>query len=391
MAGKQLYFETELNNDWKRGCDAAIKVGRLRNHRKGTTERNDKKLPLWISCDLMEQGVIRPEDITDDNWLDLIERYRHGQTRSGKILKEISIKKRREGLIQILKGLHLDEILHFVNLWQPKKEEDIIRWWSNEEMEAMTQTALQYISKGKFEERAIAHLLHFSIAPRRSDSALFLWKNIDLVEGMITFPASKNRKRCQNRIEPRFIEFLSDYKKLISTSKGGDVYVFPSSRAQISGTTKDPKDYISAKSIAKWLAFIRNSTTLRNGDKIRPYPPHSYRHSLAMRYLNTGSRYEDVSGILGDTVATIERYYSTLIYTEASEDAFRRAHPNSHKEPAIATAQPEWMMREVGFRTPNINSAVRRNRGSDSTRVVDAGGFEPPATWLQTRCSSKLS
>ena len=47
MAGKQLYFETELNNDWKRGCDAAIKVGRLRNHRKGTTERNDKKLPLW--------------------------------------------------------------------------------------------------------------------------------------------------------------------------------------------------------------------------------------------------------------------------------------------------------------------------------------------------------
>ena len=24
-------------------------------------------------------------------------------------------------------------------------------------------------------------------------------------------------------------------------------------------------------------------------------------------------------------------------------------------------------------------------------RVVDAGGFEPPAPWLQTRCSSKLS
>ena len=95
--------------------------------------------------------------------------------------------------------------------------------------------------------------------------------------------------------------------------------------------------------------------------------------------------------ILGDTVATIERYYSTLIYTEASEDAFRRAHPNSHKEPAIATAQPEWMMREVGFRTPNVNSAVSRNRGSDSTRVVDAGGFEPPAAWLQTKRSSKLS
>ena len=92
--------------------------------------------------------------------------------------------------------------------------------------------------------------------------------------------------------------------------------------------------------------------------------------------LNTGSRYEDVSGILGDTVATIERYYSTLIYTQASEEAFRRAHPNSHNEPAIATSQPEWMMREVSLQTYNINSsAVLRNRGSDSTRVVDAGAL----------------
>ncbi len=79
MASK-LYYDTELNDDWKRGCDAAIKVGRLRNHREGTTELNDKKYPLYVSCEFMEQGVMRPEDITEDDWLNLIERYRHGQT-----------------------------------------------------------------------------------------------------------------------------------------------------------------------------------------------------------------------------------------------------------------------------------------------------------------------
>ena len=75
MASK-LYYDTELNDDWKRGCDAAIKVGRLRNHREGTTELNDKKYPLYVSCEFMEQGVMRPEDITEEDWLNLSVRYR---------------------------------------------------------------------------------------------------------------------------------------------------------------------------------------------------------------------------------------------------------------------------------------------------------------------------
>ena len=44
-----------------------------------------------------------------------------------------------------------------------------------------------------------------------------------------------------------------------------------------------------------------------------------YRHSLAMRFLDSGATYEDVARILGDTVATIETHYSELGFTPYSE------------------------------------------------------------------------
>ena len=115
-------------------------------------------------------------------------------------------------------------------------------------------------------------------------------------------------------------------------------------------------------------AWIRDQTVLPDGSPVSPYPSHSYRHSIAMRYLNAGCRYEDVSMVLGDTVATIERYYAELVFGPASERAFARAHPKSRWEKAVGTAQPEWMEREVGFRTPRGRfAAVHRD-------VVAAGG-----------------
>lgn len=35
-------------DEWKVARDATIEWGKLRNHRK-TTQRNDRKLPLWVA------------------------------------------------------------------------------------------------------------------------------------------------------------------------------------------------------------------------------------------------------------------------------------------------------------------------------------------------------
>ena len=104
-------------------------------------------------------------------------------------------------------------------------------------------------------------------------------------------------------------------------------------------------------------------------------------HSIAMRYLNSGCQYEDVAGVLGDTIATIEKHYSELIFTPAREAAWRKAHCFATKISSEGTAQPAFLMRDGGFRTHSGHfRAVSHSGVVDSSRVVDAGGFEPPAS-----------
>ena len=65
----------------------------------------------------------------------------------------------------------------------------------------------------------------------------------------------------------------------------------------------------------------------------------------------------------------IQLYFESEISEEwrtgceaASERAFEMAHPRSRRERATGTAQPEWMMRDVGFRTlVSSISPVMRN------------------------------
>ena len=123
MAGRQLYFEDDLTDEWKAACYASVEWGKLRNHRK-TTKRNDRKLPLWVALDFQDQGVNSPGEITREAWLELVERYRKAGTRSGNKLQENSIKKRKEGLVQILKANRLSEVLEFVEVWKPHETPD---------------------------------------------------------------------------------------------------------------------------------------------------------------------------------------------------------------------------------------------------------------------------
>lgn len=69
------------------------------------------------------------------------------------------------------------------------------------------------------------------------------------------------------------------------------------------------------------------------GETIRRFAFHTYRHSLAMRFLNSGATYEDVARILGDTLATIETHYSDIGFSPS----FRRAWENAHARSKMNT------------------------------------------------------
>ena len=343
---RKLYYQNELTDGWKAGLDASIRVGRLRNHRAGTTQRNDRDLALWVALDFQDMGVMAPESLQEESWLDLVERYRDGKSRSRRRIAEKSIKKRREGLIQILEGLRMHEQLENVRIWQPKREDVSIRYWSEDEIDAMSTVALDRIQSGKSPEGGVIHLLMATIAPRRSDAAGFKWEWIDFDRRLITFKARKNGAICTAMIQERYVPALLSYREEVSESVGGDVYLFPSSRAQSSGTAKAHREHVSDKTVVSWLKDISRSSALRDGTPVQDLSAHCYRHTLAMRYVSNGEPIQRICTILGDTIATIEAHYSERVFTTEDEGAFHRVNRGSRRVTAEGTSQPGFLTRD---------------------------------------------
>ena len=371
---KKAYGSSELSDEWNKDREAAILRGRSRNHAEGS-QANTRRISVYVGCDYQDMGVHSPADMAEQDFHEWIEGMREGRFR-GSSLSSQTIRKRVETLRAMLRAGGRDEQLAFVELWRPDRDEKDIHYWSLEELECMDERALVMFENVKHRPRAMAHLIHSMTAPRISDTASFRWESFDVQRELIRFRASKNNKVCSQYIQPRFIPYILRYKEWVEQFPGGDVYLFPSSMAQRSGTTKKRLQHISDKSIRKWLAQVRDSSELPDGSKPQKLTSHCYRHSLAMRYLNTDSKFENIAMVLGDETATIEKHYAELTPNQAQERAFHRAFTQSTVITSEGTAQPVWL---------------KRRRGSNPTRVVDAGGFEPPASWLQTRYSSKLS
>ena len=371
---KKAYGSSELSDEWNKDREAAILRGRSRNHAEGS-QANTRRISVYVGCDYQDMGVHSPADMAEQDFHEWIEGMREGRFR-GKALSPQTIRKRVEALRAMLRAGGRKEQLEFVQLWRPDRDEKDIRYWSLEELECMDERALVMFENVKHRPRAMAHLIHSMTAPRISDTASFRWESFDMQRGEIRFRASKNNNVCYQYLQPRFIPYILRYKEWVEQFPGGDVYLFPSSMAQRSGTTKKRLQHISDKSIRKWLAQVRDSSELPDGSKPQKLTSHCYRHSLAMRYLNTDSKFENIAMVLGDGTATIEKHYAELSPNPAQERAFHRAFSQSTAISSEGTAQPAWL---------------KRRRGSNPARGMDAGGFEPPASWLQTRYSSKLS
>ena len=142
-------------------------------------------------------------------------------------------------MVQILKATKLSDTLHFVEMWKETKEAKEITYWNLEEMEAMNQCCPQLAREAKTLKFAVAHLLHYHIAPRRQDSAKFKWEYIDLNEGTIQFFASKNGKRCVSFIEPRFSACVQELQIMACRTRSR--YDHTSSQLQMLATRERPR------------------------------------------------------------------------------------------------------------------------------------------------------
>ena len=354
---QKVYDATELSSEWNKDRKAAMLRGISLNNSQSSKDKT-RDISVYVASDFQDLGITSPSSIREQDfhaWSDGMEK---GLFR-GSSLSVGTIGKRVEILRALLRAGSRKEQQEFVNLWKPKHVVKEIRYWSVSELESMDEVALLMFGDEKLRPRAMAHLLHSMMAPRISDTASFRWDSFDMNKKQIKFRASKNKKLCSQYIQDRFLPYIKGYKEWVSQFSGGDEFLFPTSIAQKSGTTKKKMPHISDKTIRKWLAKVRDSTILFDGTKPQKLSSHCYRHSLAMRYLSVDNKFENIAMILGDEIATIEKHYAELSPNKAQEMAFHRAFKKSNVISSEGTAQPEWL---------------NRRRGSNPTRVVDVGG-----------------
>ena len=372
MGGKKRFFEHELNDTWRIAREKGMEYAQARGHSPGSLH-NDQKDMLYVACEMQDIGCEDPTDIDQtvfNKWRSLAM---SDNNRSGKAITEKGFKKRKEALILLLKANRLDEPLRIVQMHKSKITHDELKFWSEEELEAMTERSL-IVFEIEPEKRAaaIAHILHIICPPRREDTASMRWDWIDIEAQEMLFPAKKNGRQPGNFIEARFIPALSRWKEITSEFEAGEQFVFPASMAQLSGSTKVQRAHITGKTISKHLEYIRSTTTLQDGSQPQKLSSHKYRHSFAMKALNDQCEPSFITKVLGDTMATVEQFYSRFHLNQAHRAEFEKmTRKQNLRMSSAGTAQPAGLKRHIrplpsahqmgiaeGFRLHEANKAA---------------------------------
>jgi len=367
----QLYDARELTPEWKKARERTISYCKSKNHTESSID-NARRISNVVATNMMSLGVNDPREMRESHFNDWIDGSRAGSFRS-KPISEDTLAKRVETLKNICRAYGLDAQLSFVANWKAKRVQKDIVYWSVEEMDAMYDAAMDWMrSPGKM-PMAIAHLIHYQMAPRISDTVRLEWSSIDLDRGEIRFRASKNGKMCIQYLTDPVVRALHEYRELVSGFEGGSEYLFPVSILSRKSSSGSP--FVSVKTMRNWLRSVSVEASERTGLDIRGLKSHCYRHTLAMRYLDRGGDYIHVSMVLGDEVATIEKYYSELKPNRAQRMAFEKAFAGSDFQDSSGTVQPGGLKRRSDRNSTVLSSTT--NSSSGPYLVADRAGFEP--------------
>lgn len=343
---KKLFFDHELNAAWRIAREKGIEYARARGHSPNSLH-NDQKDMLYAACDMQDMGCSDPADIDQIIFNRWREYTMSDDNRSGKAITEKGFKKRKEALTLLLKANKLDDPLEIVQMHKSNIVQDEIKFWSGEELDAMSERALEvFENEPEKQTTAIAHILHIVCPPRREDTASMKWAWVDLDEETILFPAKKNGRQPGNMIQSRFTPILRRWKQITAEYRGGDEFMFPASMAQTSGSTKVKRIHVTGKTISKHLEYIRSTTLMPDDSQPQKLSSHKYRHSFAMRALKQGCKLSFIAKVLGDTLATVEQFYSRFLLNAAHQAEFEKMMREKNQRISSAgTAQPSWLKR----------------------------------------------
>ncbi len=376
---KKLFFKDELNETWRNAREKGIENAKGRGH-KPSSLHNDKKDMLYAASEMQDIGCMDPANIDQAVFNRWREYTMSDANRSKKAITESGFKKRKEALILLLEANDLNGPLKVVRMHRSDIRQTEFVYWSPLELDAMSERAIEvFETESKKRVSAIAHIIHIVCPPRRNDTASIKWDYFDLDQRILLFPAKKNGKQPGNLIEERFVPILREWKEETSNFDEGGEYLFPSSMAHRSGTTKKKRAHITGKMISEYLNYIQTTTHLPDGSQPKTLSSQKYRRSFAMRALNEGCSLEYVAKVLGDSVETVEKYYCRYIINQAHRREFEKMNRRNTRISSEGSAQPKWMSRHTRP-LPNANEMAiaegfrlhERNRAS----VYGSGGMD---------------
>ena len=155
-------------------------------------------------------------------------------------------------------------------------------------------------------------IIHSMMAPRISDVAAFQWDYFDFQTMTIQFRAKKNKKRCFQYIQPNLVQTIQQYQSWVSQFTDGDVYLFPTSILNASGTTKHDNLHATDKTIRKWLKQVRDSTHV-NGEPVQSLLISQLSSLTGHAIPRKRKHLRKHRHGLGDEIGTLEKHYAELV------------------------------------------------------------------------------
>ena len=301
-----------VSPEWQAAIDEAIEQAKATGKTKGHHD-NIKSYGKHNALEFQSIGVWVPHNVTRDAYIAW-----HGILESKKFKGDYRTK-RNDVLKLLFKAVGAEEALGIACQWKNKFLAPEIKFWTTQEVEAMMRVIRELASKPETLVYAAAGILANRSSPRVSDLVALKWDNFRFGEGILTFRARKNGKRCTAPIDSEFLSIIRAWYEQVKTFEGGSTWVFPKSIVATHGGRKNDSPIISEKTIRKWLnEKIRDSASLPDGSPVQKLSPHHWRHTNAIRILLKTGNYYYVKGLLGDEIRTLERHYTTFVYTRAS-------------------------------------------------------------------------
>nr|AIF20710.1 hypothetical protein [uncultured marine group II/III euryarchaeote KM3_92_B07] len=301
-----------VSPEWKRYIRESMKRAEASGRSKGSIQ-NIKSYGKQMALEFQSLGFFDPNDIDRDAFIGW-----HKLLKEKGFVDEYKVK-RNDTAKRVFEHDDLVEQLKLANQWKIKVKAPEITYFTDEERLAIRRVIIDLSKVPETLMYAVVGILAMSVSPRVSDMAAAKWSDFRWAERSYSYIAQKNGNRCTAPMDPLFFHIMRAWGPYVGEFEGGDVWVFPKAVIAKEGGRRNNSPIISEKTVRKWLnEKVRDKARLPNGSPVQKLSPHHWRHTNAMAILRQTGDYYLVKGLLGDSIKTIERRYSTFIYNEAA-------------------------------------------------------------------------